>query len=72
MDYFQTCPPTASPAAIRLMAFLAYTLGPQLRHFDVEQAFVQSDLDTKIHMRLPPGCGSMSGQVVSLTNRSMA
>ena len=41
-----------------------------LRHFDVEQAFVQSDLDAEIYLRLPPGCGAMSGKVVRL-NKSV-
>lgn len=42
-----------------------------LRYIDAEQAFVQSDLNAEIYMRLPPGCGSFLGQVVRLNNRSM-
>lgn len=58
--YFQTCTLTASPAAIRMMAILAFTLDGDLKHFGAEQTFVQSDLGTEIYMRLPPGCGSMT------------
>ena len=33
---------------------------------DVDQAFIQSDLDTEIFLRLPPGCGRLPGKVVRL------
>ena len=39
-------------------------------HFDAEQAFLQSSLDDDVFMRLPPGCGEMSGKIVKL-NRSL-
>ena len=39
-------------------------LGPS--HFDAEQAFVQSKLDEVVFIRLPPGCGELSGKVVKL------
>ena len=32
--------------------------------------FVQSELDHEVFMKLPPGCGSMSGKVVRL-NKSL-
>ena len=41
-----------------------------LCHFDAEQAFVQSSLEEDVFMRLPPGCGEMSGKIVRL-NRSL-
>ena len=31
---------------------------------DVDQAFIQAELDTEIFLRLPPGCREMSGKVV--------
>ena len=37
-----------------------------LRHLDVDQAFIQAELDTDIFLRLLPGCGKMSGMVVIL------
>ena len=37
-----------------------------LRHLDVDQAFIQSRLHTEIFSRLPPGCGRLSGKVVRL------
>ena len=70
VDFFEVYAPTASSASNRLLASLACLLDLDLRHFDVEQAFVQSDLDAEIYLRLPPGCGSMSGKVVRL-NKSV-
>ena len=39
-------------------------------HFDVEQAFVQSELDEDVLLRLPRGYGRLSGKVVRL-NKSL-
>ena len=33
---------------------------------DADQAFIQAELDTEIFLRLPPGCGDISGKVVLL------
>ena len=52
--------------SIRLLAALACELDLDLCHFDAEQAFVQSDLDEVVYIRLPPGCGAFSGKVVRL------
>ena len=38
--------------------------------FDVKQAFVQSKLDEDVFLRLPKGCGSLSGKIVRL-NKSL-
>lgn len=37
--------------------------------FDIEQAFVQSDLEDNAYMRLPQGCGRMSGKLVRLDKK---
>ena len=57
-------------ATIGLLVALANTHGWDLRHFNMEQAFIQSDFDFEIYMRVPPGCGSMSGNII-LLNRSI-
>ena len=62
-DIFSLCP---SVMSIRLLAALACELGLDLCHFDAEQVFVQSDLDEVVYIRLPPGCGALSGKVVRL------
>ena len=66
VDYFETFAPTASATSNRLIAALACKLDWDLRHLDVDQAFIQSELDTEIYLRLPSGCGKMSGKVVRL------
>ena len=66
MDYLETFSLTANAASIRLIVALACKYDLELLHFDIEQAFVQSKLDHEVFMKLPPGCGSMSGKVVRL------
>ena len=64
--FFNTFSPCPSVMSIRLLATLACELDLDLCHFDVEQAFVQSALDEVVYIRLPPGCGTLSGKVVRL------
>ena len=66
VDYFETFAPTASTTSNRLIAAMACKLDCDLRHLDVDQAFIQADLDTEIFLRLPRGCGEISGKVVLL------
>ena len=49
---------------MRLLAAMACEQDLALRH--TEQAFVQSELAQDVFMRLPPGCGSLSGKIVRL------
>ena len=39
-------------------------------HFDVDQAFARADLKEDVFMRLPEGCGTLSGNIVKL-NKSL-
>ena len=64
------CLPLRPPLLNRLVAAMACKLDWDLRHLDVEQAFIQSEVDTDIYLRLPPGCGSVSGKVV-LFNKAL-
>ena len=66
IDFFETFAPTPAASCIRLLGALACELNLDLCHFDAEQAFVQSSLDEDVFMRLPQGCGEMSGKVVRL------
>ncbi|CAB1117620.1 unnamed protein product [Ectocarpus sp. CCAP 1310/34] len=55
-DCGETYAPTVAVSSVRLLAAMA--CGQNLsRHFDIKQAFVQSDLDEDVFMRLPEGCG---------------
>ncbi|CAB1100735.1 unnamed protein product [Ectocarpus sp. CCAP 1310/34] len=49
-----------------MLAALACELNLDLCHFDVEQAFVRSELEEDVYMRLPQGCGALSGMTVKL------
>ena len=69
IDFFDTFSPCPSVMSIRLLAALACELDLDLCHFDAEQAFVQSDLDEIVYIRLPPSCGALSGKVVRLRRR---
>ena len=42
----------------------------ELLHWDIEQAFVQSELDHEVYIKVPPSCGSMSGKIARL-NKSL-
>ena len=66
INSFDTFSPCPSVMSIRLLAALACELDMDYGHFDAEQAFVQSDLDEVVYIRLPPGCGALSGKQVRL------
>ena len=66
VDYFEIFGPTASATSNRSVAAMACKLNWGQRHLDVDQDFIQSELDTDIYLRVPPGCGSVSGRVVLL------
>lgn len=46
------------------MVAMACKLDLDSRHLDVDQAPIQSELDTDIDLCLPPGCGPVPGKVV--------
>ena len=66
IDFFYIFSPCPSAMRVRLLAALACELDSDLCHFDAEQAFVKSDLDEVVYIRLPPGCSALSGKVVRL------
>ena len=68
VDFGETFTPTVSSSCVRLLSAIAYECDLDLCHFDVDQAFVQSDLED-VFLRLPKGCGDLSGKVVWLNKR---
>lgn len=66
IDFGELFAPTVSASSVRLLAALACEQNLDLCHFDIQQAFVQSDLDEDVFMRLPQGCGRLSGMIVKL------
>ena len=66
VDYHETTPPTPASAPVKMIAAIANEKGLSVFHLDVSQAFVQAPLEEEIYLRLPPGCGELSGKVVKL------
>ena len=66
IDFGELFAPTVSVSCVRLLAALACEQNLDLCHFDIQQAFVQSDLDEDVFMRLPQGYGRLSGLIVKL------
>ena len=69
VDFGETFARTVSSSCVRLLSAIACECDLDLCHFDVDQAFVQSDLED-VFLRLPKGCGDLSGKVVRL-NKSL-
>ena len=61
---------TVATTSVRLLAAFANEYDLELCHFDVDQAFVRADLKEDVFMRLPEGCGELSGKIVTL-NKSL-
>ena len=55
---------------MRLLSAIACEYELDLCHFDVDQAFVPSDLEGDVFLRLPKECGDLSGKVIRL-NKSL-
>ena len=71
VDYFQTFAPTRASASVKFLAEVANEHGPKIFHFDVAQGFVRANLDLEIYMKLPDGCGDMSGRPFASVDRCM-
>ena len=70
VDFSEMFAPTVSSSCVRILSAIACECDLDLCHFDVNQAFVQSDLEEDVFLRLPKGCGDLSGKVVRL-NKSL-
>ena len=66
IDFGELYSPTVAVSSVRLLVAVACENDLSIRHFDVEQAFVQSELDEDVFMKLPEGCGRLSGKIVKL------
>ena len=63
IDYHETTSFTPASGPVKMIAVFA---NEKVFHLDVSQAFVQAPLQEDIFMRLPQGCGDLSGKVVKL------
>ena len=66
VDYNETTSPTPAAAPVKMIAAVANEKALPVGHLDVSQAFVQAPLKEEIFIRLPPGCGELSGKIVRL------
>ena len=66
LGFFYVSAPTASTTSNRLVAAMACKLDWDLRHLDLDQAFIQSKWDTEIVSILPLGSGRLSRKVGQL------
>ncbi|CAN0460352.1 unnamed protein product, partial [Scytosiphon promiscuus] len=66
VDFFQTSAPTPTAASVKIVLAVANELGYPVYHFDTAQAFTQAELDCTLYMKLPGGCGDLSGKIVRL------
>ena len=66
VNYLQTSAPTPAGASVKTMLVVANERGFKTYHIDIKQAFTKAKLDCKIVMKLPGGCGELSGKYVDL------
>ena len=66
VNYLQTSAPTPAGASVKTMLVVADEMGFKTYHLDVKQGFTKAKLDCKIVMKLPGGCGELSGKYVDL------
>ena len=66
VDFSETFAPTVSSSCVHFLSAIACECDLDICHFDVDQAFVQFDLGEDIFLRLPKGCGDLSGKIVRL------
>ena len=66
IDFGELFTPTVAVSSVRLLTAMACELDLDLCHIAIEQAFVQSDLEENVYMRLPQGCRRLSGKVIRL------
>ena len=66
VEYFHTIAPIPSSVSTKILAAVANEQGLKFFHVNVAQASVRAKLDAEIYMKLPDGCGDMSGKIVGL------
>ena len=61
-----TFAPTVPSSCGRLLSAIACECDSDVCHFNVDQTFGQSDVEENALLRLPKGCGDLSGKVVQI------
>ena len=63
VHYTEKYSPTPATASIRMLLAMAAAKGGELRHFDVEQAFLNADIDEEIYIEIPEAFQEFAGSV---------
>ena len=66
IDYTDTFAPTAKSKSIKLMLSDAAKNNKELHQFDFETAFLNATLKENVYIKLPDGCGTLSGKIWKL------
>ena len=66
VDFFETFAAKPSVSSIKVANATAVKNGLPLFDLDMEQAFVKASLDFDVYMKLQSGCGSITGQAMTV------
>ena len=68
LDFSETFVPIVSNSCVRLLSAIACDCDLDLCHFELDQAFVQSDLEEDTFLQLSKGCGEFQARWFDSTN----
>lgn len=70
LDYLRTSASTPATASFKIVMAVANELQYKVYYLDVAEAFTKATLDYEVGMKLPGGCGDLSGNYVRLKKAS--